>query len=53
MVSLVYLGRNDDDKEMHKMCEAIAKKFERAYSVSQRSQMMDDILYDPDRPYHN
>jgi hypothetical protein len=25
-VSLVYLGRNDKDKEMYKMCKAIAKK---------------------------
>ena len=25
-VSLVYLGKNDDDNEMHKMCKAIAQK---------------------------
>ena len=29
-VSLVYLGRNDDDKEMHRMCAAIADKLIRS-----------------------
>ena len=29
-VSLVYLGKNDDDKEMHGMCKAIAQKLIRA-----------------------
>ncbi|MBV9671924.1 MAG: hypothetical protein JO076_03760 [Verrucomicrobia bacterium] len=29
-VSLIYLGKNDDDKEMHNMCKAIAEKLVQA-----------------------
>jgi hypothetical protein len=33
-VALVYLGKNDDDQEMHKMCKAVAKKLIHKYSGS-------------------
>ena len=40
-VSLVYLGKNDDDNEMHKMCEAIAGKLERAHIEVQQTNLDD------------
>jgi hypothetical protein len=40
-VSLVYLGKNDDDSEMHDMCEAIGSKLTQAHIQVQQANLDD------------
>ena len=48
-VSLVYLGRNDKDKEMYKMCKAIAKKLNDARIPVQETNSESNDLPSPNQ----
>jgi hypothetical protein len=53
-VSLVYLGKNDDDNEMHKMCKAIAKKLIHAgIQVQEANSESKDLPNDNSVTYDN
>lgn len=52
-VSLVYLGRNDDDQEMHNMCQAIAKKLRRARIQVQETNSGSKDLPSPNAVTYN
>lgn len=43
-ISLVYLGKNDDDREMQKMCAAIGRKLERARIPAQAPNTDGQVL---------
>jgi hypothetical protein len=40
-VSLVYLGKNDGDREMYNMCDTIAKKLRGAHVAVQETNLQD------------